>query len=187
MTKQKIYRFTLVLKNVDANTKHLEDHLYECGCDDALINFRNGTVYLDFDRMGSSFEEAVIRGIKEVELSDVGAMVARVGPEDVVTESDIAHRACVNRQTVLLWIKGKRRKSHPFPQPIMKLSARSPLWKWHDVAEWLYRNHLIAEKETIDNALFIENINAALEERDATIRKIRKKIIKQLVGHVRAA
>ena len=64
---QKIYQFTLMLKNVDEDSTGLEDSLYEAGCDDALINFRNGAVYLDFDREAASFEEAVNSAIQDVE------------------------------------------------------------------------------------------------------------------------
>ena len=135
---KKIYSFTLVLRNVDENTPGLEDRVYEAGCDDSLINFRDGAVYLDFDRKADSFEKAVISAICQVETT--GAVVANVAPENLVTESDIAKRLHMQRQAVSLWIKGVRRKSKPFPKPVMKLSDRSPLWKWHEIAEWLYRN-----------------------------------------------
>jgi hypothetical protein len=67
---QKIYQFTLVLKNVDENTTDLEDSLFEAGCDDALINFRNGTVYLDFDRKAHFLDDAVIDAIRDVEQTE---------------------------------------------------------------------------------------------------------------------
>lgn len=178
---QKTYSFTLVLKNVDENTPKLEDHLYEAGCDDTLINFRDSTVYLDFGRKSASFEEAVISAIRQVETTD--AIVASVAPEDWVTESDIAKRLQIKRQAVSLWIKGRRRKSTPFPKPVMKLSDRSPLWKWHEIAEWLYQNNIIEEKELVQNALFIQNVNGALEERDASVRNMRHRLLKQFQAH----
>jgi hypothetical protein len=178
---QKSYQFILVLKNVDENTPNLEDSLFEAGCDDALINFRNGTVYLDFDRKATSLEEAVMAAIKDVEASSVGAVVINVAPEDLVTESDVAKRLHVKRQAVSLWIKGERRKSKPFPKPIMKLSARSPFWKWREVVEWLYDNNLIIkEKEEVDNACFLEMMNVMLEERDLKIRKSHQGLLKRV-------
>lgn len=66
MKQTKTYQFTLALKNVDEKTASLEDSLYEAGCDDALINFRNDTAYLEFDRESSSFEEAVSSAIRDV-------------------------------------------------------------------------------------------------------------------------
>lgn len=178
---QKSYQFILVLKNVDENTPNLEDSLFEAGCDDALINFRNGTVYLDFDRKAASLEEAVMMAIKDVETSSVGAVVANVAPEDLVTESDVAKRLHVKRQAVSLWIKGERRKSKPFPKPIMKLSAKSPFWKWREVVEWLFDNKLIIkEKEEVENAYFLETLNAVLEERDVEVRKSRAGLLKKI-------
>ena len=178
--KQKTYQFTLILKNVDENTSGLEDSLYEAGCDDALINFRNGTVYLDFDRKAVSLENAVISAIKAVESSSVKAIVANVAPEDLVTESEIAKRLDTNRQTVSLWIKGARRTQHTFPKPVMKLSGRSPLWKWYEIVTWLYKNDIISEKEMVDNAEFVEDINAVLEERDGKIKKARQELLRKL-------
>jgi len=172
------HQFTLILKNVDEKTPHLEDELYKTGCDDALINFRNGTVYLDFDRGSLSLEKAVMSAINAIESS--GFIVAGVAPEDLVTESEVAKRLNTNRQTISLWIKRERRKSHPFPKPVMKLSGRSPLWKWREIVEWLYRHNLLNQKEIVENAIFFESINAVLEERDESTRKLRQNLLKQL-------
>lgn len=179
---QKSYQFTLILKNVDENTPSLEDSLYDANCDDALINFRNGTVYLDFDRQANSLEEAVMGAIKNVESTSIKAIVANVAPENLVTESEVAKRLHIKRQAVSLWIKGERRKSNPFPKPIMKLSERSPFWKWSEITEWLYKNHLIKEKEIVKQAEFLENMNAVLAERDLQTRKSRKNLLKKLEG-----
>lgn len=128
MNVKKSYQFTLILGEVDDVTPDLEDSLYEAGCDDALINFRDGTVYLDFDRKDLSLEEAVVKAIHQVESSTVKAKVINVAPEDLVTESEVANRLDIKRQTVSLWIKKQRRAATPFPKPVMKLSERSPLW-----------------------------------------------------------
>ncbi|MFI4937068.1 MAG: helix-turn-helix transcriptional regulator [Candidatus Berkiellales bacterium] len=173
------YQFILVLKNVDDNTPNLEDSLYEAGCNDALINFRNGAVYLHFDRKDVSLEKAVLSAIKNVESSSVNAVVINVGPEDLVTESEIAKRLNVERQTVSLWIKGERRKEKPFPKPITKLSAKSPFWKWREVVEWFYDNPSIKEKEEIENARFLESVNVVLQERDPTLKKSREGLLKK--------
>lgn len=177
---KKNYQFTLILKNVDEHSENLEDSLYEGGCDDALINFRNGTVFLDFDRSAISFEIAVLAAIKDVESASIGAKVVCIAPEDLVTESEIATRLQLKRQAVSLWIKGARRSATQFPKPVMKLSYKSPLWKWVDVANWLYSNALIKEKEIVDKAFFVENLNAVLEERDTKVRKFRQQLLKKL-------
>src|SRR3990167_4839090 len=118
MKKTTTYQFTLVLKNIDENTPNLEDSLYEAGCDDALINFRNGTVYLDFDRKASSLEQAVLSAIKNVESASINATVSAVAPENWVTESEVAKRLEIKRQTVSFFVKCERRKA--FPKPVMK-------------------------------------------------------------------
>lgn len=179
---KKSYQFTLILKNVNENTPNLDDSLYEAGCDDSLINVRNNAVFLDFDRKGVSFEETVISTIKEVESASVNPIVTSVAPEDLVTMSEAANRLNKSRQVLFLWINEARRKSTtmPFPQPTMKLSDRSPLWKWKEIIEWLYFHNLVKEKELVDRAIFIENLNAVLDERDQRIRKTRAAILKKL-------
>lgn len=189
MTKRKqtksLYQFTLILRNVDENTPGLEDALYKAGCDDALINYRNGTVYLDFDRIGSSFKQTVVESIRAVESSSIKAVVINVAPENLVTESEIAKRLNKKRQIVSLWVKGERRKSNSFPKPIMKLSDRSPLWKWSEVCDWLYLNQIILDKTMVEQALFIEDLNASLEGRNANM-KLREELLKEIeMSHVK--
>jgi predicted transcriptional regulator len=175
------YQFTLVLKNIHENTVDLEDSLYEAGCDDALINFKNGAVYLEFDRETSSLEEAVVSAINNVQSSSIDAKVVSVAPENFVTESEIAKRLNTSRQTVSLWIKGERRKF--FPQPFMRLAEKSPLWKWNEVCMWLYENKIINDKHLVEDALFFANINAALEERDSKARETRHHLLERISMH----
>ena len=179
-TRQNSYSFTLILTNVDQQTAGLEDSLYESGCDDALINFRNNTVYLDFDREADSLEDAVMSAIQAVESSSVGAKVAGVTPEDLVTESDIAKRLNKNRQLVSLWVKGERRTQHPFPNPVMKLTEKSPFWHWHQIAKWLYDNKLLTKKEAVENAHFLMHLNATLEGRDPNVIQYRERLLQRL-------
>lgn len=179
-TQMKTYQFTLILKNVDEHTPHLEDSLFEANCDDALINFRNGTVYLDFDRQASSLEEAVISAIKNVHSASINAEVIGVAPENLVTESEIAKRLQKSRQIVSLWIKKERRQS--FPHPVMCLAGKSPLWSWLDVVKWLVNNNIIQDDQIIEYAFFFFNINAALEERDKVTRNFRAQLLKKLEG-----
>lgn len=178
--KIKTYEFTLVLKNVNEKTPHLEDGLYDAGCDDALVQYRNGAVYLDFDREAVSLEEAVISAIKDVKSSSIFAEVASVTPENLVTEAEIAKRLNKSRQIVSLWIKGQRRKA--FPHPVMRLAEKSSLWSWSEVVSWLYDNKIIKDKKLVDEALFFANINAALEEQDKKTREIRHSLLARLAG-----
>jgi hypothetical protein len=178
MKKHKPYQFILVLKNIDEKTVDLEDSLYEAGCDDALINYRNGGVYLEFDREAHSLEDAVVSAIKNVRSASIDAEVASVAPENLVTESEIAKRLNLGRQTVSLWIKGERREG--FPTPIMRLSEKSPLWQWNEVVIWLFKNNIIKDKKIVDDALFFSNINAALDELDKKTRDIRHHLLERI-------
>jgi hypothetical protein len=91
----KVYQFTLVLDGVDEKTPCLEDILFEAGCGDALINYRNGTVYLNFDRESEDLEQVIISAIKNVESTDLGAEIVSVAPEYLVSLSEIAERVSI--------------------------------------------------------------------------------------------
>lgn len=178
MKHSKLYQFTLVLKNVNDKTPNLEDSLYDAGCDDALINYRSGAVYLEFDREAASLEDAVVSAIKNVQSATIDAEVASVSPENLVTESEIAKRLHTSRQKVSLWIRGERRAG--FPPPVMRLSEKSPLWQWNEVVVWLFKNKVINDKEMLDSALFFANINAALGELDKDAKDMRHHLLERI-------
>lgn len=175
----KVYQFTLVLDGVDDQTPNLEDSLFEVGCDDALINYKNGTVYLDFDREDKDLEHAIISAIKAVESADLGAKILSVAPEHLVSLSDIAERVSMSRQAVSLFVLGER-GTKDFPKPILKIANKSPLWRWSMVAEWFYRQQKIKDHEVIDFANVIEDINAALDSRNKESLVHRQKILNEL-------
>lgn len=175
----KAYEFILVLNGVDEATISLEDQLFEAGCDDALLFFKDGTVFLAFTRKSESLETAIFSAIHAVESMVLPIKVASVLPEALVGVSEIAQRIGKGRQTVSLWAKRARNKGHPFPDPVMGVAAKRPLWRWYEVACWLYRQHWV-EQEVIQQAQIIEGINAALLERDPSIKKIRELATKVL-------
>lgn len=178
---KEIYEFTLVLDGVDENTQGLEDSLFEAGCDDALINFRNGTVYLDFDREESSLVNAVLSAIRDVEGCGIGAKVIRILPDDLVSISDIAKRLNKGRQLVSLWVNRERRQQGaPFPPPVLKLSEKSPMWRWYLVAKWLNDQNIVQDLKMVEYAKFLENLNAILDERDPEIKRYRHEILDKL-------
>ena len=77
----KTYTFTLVLSGFIELSEDVEDRLFESGCDDALLSFRDGVPYLDFDREEESLREAILSAIHDVEGADIGARVIRVEPD----------------------------------------------------------------------------------------------------------
>jgi hypothetical protein len=69
-----IHTFTLRVAGIDPARGDYEDRLYKAGCGDALIAVIDGVVYLDFDREGPSFEQAVVSAtdaVKAAGASDV--------------------------------------------------------------------------------------------------------------------
>lgn len=175
----KVYQFSLVLDGVDDATPGLEDILFEAGCDDALINYKNGTVYLDFDREGDSLEQVIISAIKAVESTNTGAKIVSVAPEHLVNLSEIADRVSMSRQAVSLFVLGER-GTKDFPKPVLKIANKSPLWRWSVVADWFYKQHKIKDHEIVDFAHIIEDINAVLDSRNKEVFLHRQKILDQL-------
>lgn len=183
MSQKNTQQFSLVLSGVDENTPNLEDALYEAGCDDALINFSNGTVSIDFDRKADSIENAIISAIHEVEQANIGAAVESVTPEPYVSIADIAKRINASRQRISLYVSGKRGNGN-FPRPIFKVDEKSPLWRWSAVLIWLCKHgKLNDEKQSLIQAKCIEDINAILEARNENAYKHRKILYQKLVGN----
>lgn len=175
------YQFTLVLDGVDDTTPNLEDVLFEAGCSDALINYKNGTVYLDFDRASDDLEQAVISAIKDIESTNIGAKIISVAPEHLVSLADIAERISMTRQAISLFMLGERGKGG-FPKPVLKINNKSPLWKWSAVAEWFYNQGKIQDHKVIDFANILEDINIALELRNEKVFSHSHQILTELEG-----
>ena len=159
-----IHQFTLLLDGVKADTPNLEDSLFEAGCDDALINTKSGTVYLDFDREGETLEKAIISAINDVESASINALVVSIEPEHLVSVSDIAKRLSISKQAVSMFVHGERGDGD-FPNPVLKIQSKSALWKWSSVAKWLFNQGKINDPKIIEDAQTIEDINFALNGR----------------------
>src|SRR5262249_9663020 len=70
------HEFTLVLTGVTELTRELEYALFEAGCDDATLCLQGGRVYLDFNRAGSTLEEAVASALEDVRRAGYSAAFA---------------------------------------------------------------------------------------------------------------
>jgi len=77
----KTYTFTLIISGVAEITPELADALYSATKGDIEMNQRDGIVFLEFERMASTLEDAVTSAIREVEGTDVGVRVLRVESE----------------------------------------------------------------------------------------------------------
>jgi len=152
------YAFTLIIEGpVDDGV--VLDELFEAGCDDATFGMVDGVGFADFRRTAASFLHATSTAIRDVD-SVPGVLVARIESEDLVTMSEIARRLKRSRESVRLF-KTDSRGPGGFPPPVARVRARSPLWRWVDVAEWARQALGYDDPE----AGLTASINAALEIR----------------------
>jgi hypothetical protein len=70
------FSFTLQVVGVDTKKDNFEDVFYGKDCDDALISFVNGDLFLDFDREADSYESAVASATRDIE--KVGGKVIKI-------------------------------------------------------------------------------------------------------------
>jgi hypothetical protein len=135
------------------------DALFEAGCDDATFGMVDGVGFGDFRRAAPSFLHATSTAIREVD-SVPRLQVARLEAEDLVTMAEIARRLGRSREGIRLFTTDERGPGG-FPPPVARVRARSPLWRWVDVAEWAKQ----ALGQDDPEAGLIASINAALEIR----------------------
>ena len=81
-TSQMVYSFTLVYAGVEDLTREVCDAIYEVGCDDALLGISNGLMTLDFDRLSSSFQEALMSAMRDVDRAKLPVRLVRVEPAE---------------------------------------------------------------------------------------------------------
>lgn len=156
-----LYNFTLTLSGVTYETEGLEDALYECGCDDALVRAYGNSVYLEFDREAGTLDEAISSAVENIESAGIGAIVESVDSA-FVGLSDIAELTKMSRQAIAM-LKDGTRGSGDFPCPVQRIKGQSPLWDWADVAEWLLKNGRLKEgSEQVTNARILSKWNLAL-------------------------
>jgi len=74
------YSFALTLSGVQEISEAVEQSLYECGCDDALLSTCDGQASLAFDREADSLVEAIRSAIADVEKNKLGIKVVQVVP-----------------------------------------------------------------------------------------------------------
>ena len=159
-----IYEFSLVFESHTDLTTELEDTLFESGCDDALLSFRNGIAYLNFDREAESLESAILEAIYQVEQNESGLEVKRVEPSDLVTSTEIARRLNRSRQSVQQIISGIRGDGD-FPLPVAGVTSKTMVWSWQEVAKWFLKKEKLTEKSVYDQAATLKLINESLEAR----------------------
>lgn len=156
--------FSLVLETSGALHDSLEDAIHESGCDDATLSFRNGIVYLNFERRTENLESAILSAIRELERARVPIFVIRIEPSDLVTAAEIARRLNRSRQSVHQLIKGAR-SDGDFPVPEAGITTKTMIWSWKEVVEWFMIKDKGVEPYMLKHAKVIKLLNDALRFR----------------------
>lgn len=159
--REREYDFALIADGVDQLTPHVEDALFNAGCDDATLSVQYGRLYIEFSRSAKSLKDAILSAIHDVRKASVGANVLRVDECDLVTPSEIARRIGRSRQLVFQYINAQRGPGG-FPPPECQLAEGAPLWAWCAVSYWLAQNDMIRPEEGW-NAEVVSAINNWLE------------------------
>lgn len=160
-TCEREHDFALIVGGIEELSQHVEDALFEAGCDDATVSMQYGLLYLEFSRSAQSLQEAIISAINDVHKAGIGAQVLRVDDCNLVTASDIARRINRSRQQVHQYMTGQRGPGG-FPPPECHLTDHKPLWAWCEVSYWLAQNNLLRPELSWD-AEVVAAINNALE------------------------
>jgi len=183
MSEKPVYNFVLVLSGISEPDNQLEDGLYEAGCDDGTLAFRNAIPYLEFDREAESIEEAVLSAVQDTEHADPRIKVVRVEPGDLVNASEIARRIQCTREYIRLLAQGKRGAGE-FPTPHSGITGKTLVWSWAEVVRWLFEHNVIKERALLDAAEVVRDINDALEVREnAAVINRRMQYLRILGGH----
>ena len=155
------YDFVLALTGISELSQEAEDALFEAGCDDSTISIQSGRVFLTFSRVAHSMGDAVLTAIRDVRRANIGASVLRVDDCNLVTQSEIGRKINRTRQQVFQYVSGERGPGG-FPPPACQITDKAPLWKWCEVAYWLWHNGIIKEN-ALRAAQEVDAINSVLE------------------------
>lgn len=172
------YTFRLVVSDpIDVEGSN---RLYAAGADDGVPESGPKGHHIGFDRQASSFREALLSAIDEVESAQFE--VLRVEPDELVAAADIAERTGRSRQSISSLINGSRGPGG-WPLPVAG-NVRSPLWRWNDVAGW-FEDFDGSQRVDRGAAAFLTAVNGVLAARRAlqqVDRKTRQRLCRQLVG-----
>jgi transcriptional regulator with XRE-family HTH domain len=158
------FEFQIFCSGMDTSDDSFLDALYEAGCDDATVFFKDGYVCLDFSRQAESAERAVLSAISDIYQSGLTGEVVRVEPEDLASLSEIAQRVGVTRSSLQKYARGESRVGQDFPRPVQGiLASRRELFSTFEVMQWMIaRQRKIIDKQVIDLFRVISLTNKAL-------------------------
>ena len=157
------HTFTLLVEGADLLAQEHIDALFEAGCDDALFGQRGSVYYADFDRESTTFAEAIVSAIRDIQRTIPDARVVRIEPDEFVSLSAIAKRTGRSRESIRLLAEGLRGPGG-FPTPERWVDARTTVWHWTEVAEW-FENRLGERVARGDETHAVAALNGVLEAR----------------------
>ena len=162
MTEFPTFTFRLILSGPcdDEVADRLMDR-----CGDMTLALEAGRVSAEFDREAACLEDAILTAIRDVESASAGVRVDRVDPDDLVTATVVAQRSGRTRQSIAQLIAGDRGPGG-FPAPLTFVDAKTRIWRWSEVADWLERAGLRSQDGwSARERHFVAAINGALEAR----------------------
>ena len=177
----RMFEFTLVLDSGVDLTEGVEDALFEAGLDDVLVGSRDDIVFIDFEREGESFVDVALFAVQQVEAALPGAIVLRVEPDELVSAADIAARVGRTRESIRLLVGGHRGPGG-FPAPVHGIASKQRLWRWGEVAQWLFSCVPCSVTEAeVETAQAISTLNSALYLRKYPSR-VAQRLLDRLAG-----
>ena len=176
------FDFQVFCKDVDTSDLVFLDRLFEAGCDDATVFFKDGYICLDFTRESDSAENAVISAIKDFMRANIGGTVERVEPEDLASLSEIANRVGVTRSSLQKYARGESKVGKDFPHPVQNISApRRELFSTAEVMRWmLQKNRVEIDESWLELVEVIAKTNQALTVTKAQIDEDVLRLVSQL-------
>ena len=180
------FEFKLFCSGVATDDDSFLDRLYDAGCDDATVFFKDGYVCLDFTRESENAESAVVSAIRDLERSDIGGTVERVEPEDLASLSEIASRVGVTRASLQKYARGESKVGKDFPAPVQNISvSRRELFSTVEVMRWMMQKKKSnISRHSLDLCTVIAKTNQALLVSRARNDELVNSLVEQLTAPV---
>lgn len=121
------------------------------------------TFEADFERPASTFADAVLSAIKDLQRVFPEAELIQVEPDALTTISGIAKCLGRSHESIRLLIQGKRGPGG-FPKTASAPDAKPQVWRWHEVVDWFEREMDVRVPEA-ENAKFLAMLNDILRLR----------------------
>lgn len=154
----KKFEFAIIASGLDTEDEDFEDRFYEAGCADATLAYQKGVLIIEFNRKAVSFSQAVISACVNVRAA--GAKIERIEPDHLVSLSEMADRCMLTKQALSLYTEARRGEG--FPNPVVRVTSKHPLWDWSEVAEWLYERQKLP-LENVIQARIVKEANVHFE------------------------